>query len=121
MSSDQLTVKAHIYAEDGALLGFIAVHGHLPDTLEVDGRYFQHQTTSMEQLDETTRIQSYDYWEISPPEELDVYYVCASCGRNSSAVWWKCCPEHLRLEDHRVICQVCVEHLHPNDPEFARQ
>jgi hypothetical protein len=114
-------VKAYIYAEDGALLGFIAYTATPPDVLELGERYFQRKGSSMEMEDlDGVGVRAYDYWEIDLEPELDVIHICIGCGRNASLIWWKCCTEHLELESPDVYCQACVERLHPGDPEFQR-
>lgn len=115
-----MTVKAYIYAEDGALLGFIAYNDVPPDVLELGERYFQKRGTFREMEDQHSH-QAFDYWEIDVEEQLDVIYICVGgCGRNASLTWWKCCPEHVTLEGPEVICQSCVEKLHPGEEEFER-
>jgi hypothetical protein len=114
-------VKAYIYAEDGSLLGFIAYTEPPPDVLELNGRFFQHHGVSRENLDEDECVQCFDYWEIEVETEMDVIHICVFCGRNASLIWYKCCPEHMTLEGQEVVCQTCVEVLHPGDPELARQ
>lgn len=117
-----MTTKAHIYAEDGALLGYIALADYPPDVLELNGRFFKHHGTSQENLDDDEcGVISFDYWEIDIESNLNVIYICITCGRNASLVWHKCCPEHVTLDGQEVICQTCVEKLHPGDPDFVRQ
>lgn len=114
-------VKAHIYAEDGSLLGFIAYNDTPPEILELSGRYFKHHGVSKEDPDEDDcNVICFDYWEIDVVEDLDVIQICIGCGRNASLTWWKCCPEHMELESPDVFCQSCVERAHPGDPEFFR-
>lgn len=117
-----MTAKAYIYAEDGALLGFIACNEKPPDVLELGERYFQRQGSSreMEDLDGIDII-AYDYWEIEVDPEMDVIYICMGCGRNASLTWWKCCPEHVTIDGPDVYCQTCVERLHPGEEEFERK
>lgn len=116
-----MSSKAYIYAEDGALLGFIACVDKPPDVLELNERYFKRQGSSreMEDLDGVDVI-AYDYWEIEVEANLDVIHICIGCGRNASLVWWKCCTDHMTLDSPDVYCQTCVERLHPGDPEFGR-
>lgn len=114
-----MTVKAYIYAEDGALLGYIAYNATPPEVLDLNGRFFQQRGTSRE-IDDDENIQTFDYWEIDVNENLDVIHICVACGRNASLIWWKCCPEHITIDGPELFCQSCVERLHPGDPEFAR-
>jgi hypothetical protein len=118
-----MTTKAYIYAEDGALLGYLAANTQPPEVLELDGRFFRHKGVSIEHLDDDTDIESFDYWEIDNEvvETIEVFEVCIICGRVRSQVWWKCCPDHIELDGPSVICQSCVEDLHPGDPEFERE
>ncbi len=116
-----MTVKAHIYAEDGALLGYIAYNDVPPQVLDLNGRYFQHHGVSQESLDDDDcNVIGYDYWEIRIQEDMDVIEICMACGRNASIFWWKCCPDHMTLDGPDVLCQTCVELAHPDDPEFER-
>lgn len=113
--------KAYIYAENGALLGFIAYTATPPQILELEGRYFEQRGTARE-MDGTDSVLAFDYWEFDVVKtELDVVYICVGCGRNSSLTWHKCCPKHCTEEGPEVFCQSCVEKLHPGDPEFARE
>lgn len=115
-------VRAHIYSEEGSLLGYIAYTEEPPSVLELSGRFFQHKGVSQESLDEDTcEVLCYDYWEIEVEEDMNVIYICVFCGRNASLLWHKCCPEHMTLEGQEVACQTCVEKLHPGDPDFMRQ
>lgn len=45
-------------------------------------------------------------------------YICKRCKRNAAIEWWKCCPDHVALEGPEVLCQYCVEELHPGEEEF---
>jgi hypothetical protein len=116
-----MTAKAYIYAEDGALLGYLAYDDVPPDVLELGERYFQKHGTSREMDERNPEILCFDYWEIDVGTALDVIYVCMTCGRNASLVWWKCCPDHVTFDGPDLICQSCVEKLHPGDPEFERE
>lgn len=120
-----MAVKAHIYAEDGGLLGFIAYNEEPPNILELNGRFFKHHGVSQESDDEDEcNVMCYDYWEIEVEdlhEDISIIPICIGCGRNASLVWHKCCPEHLTLDGQEVYCQSCVEILHPNDPDFLRE
>jgi hypothetical protein len=116
-----MPVKAYIYAEDGALLGYMAYQDVPPDVLDLNGRYFeQHGRSSENQDDDDCNVQCFDYWEIEIEKHMDVIYICVGCGRNSSICWYKCCPDHVDLDGPEVYCQACVEKLHPGDPDFIR-
>lgn len=116
-----MAVKAHIYADDGALLGFIAYQEEPPEILELNGRFFRHSGLSRDSQDEDDcNVIGFDYREIEVEDQIDVITICVFCGRNGSMTWWKCCPKHVTLEGPEVACQTCVEKLHPGDPEFAR-
>lgn len=116
-----MTIKAHIYAEDGALLGYIAYNDIPPKVLEVNGRYFEQHGKSVEGLDEDDCVViGFDYWEICIQEGMNIVEVCMGCGRNSSIFWHKCCPEHTTLDGPDVLCQSCVEMAHPGEVEFQR-
>lgn len=114
-----MTIKAYIYAEDGAFLGYMAYTGLPPEVLELNGRYFQN--THGENEEELGEM-AFAYHEIIPENELglDVIEICIGCGRNASLFWWKCCPEHLSIDSPDVFCQSCVERLHPGEEEFSR-
>lgn len=118
-----MTVKAYIYAEDGALLGFLAYTEEPPDVLELEGRYFQRdKCVSMEMEDrDIIGILSFDYLEIEVVPNMPVIQVCMGCGRNASPTWWKCCAEHVSEDGPDVYCQSCVEHLHFGELEFQRE
>ena len=119
-----MTVKAYIYAEDGALLGYMAYADVPPEVLELGGRYFQKKGVSRQVEEDTDEdIRAFDYWVIGDEIfEHDVIEICTGgCGRNASLTWWKCCPDHVTLDGPDVICQSCVEHLHPGEEEFARK
>lgn len=115
-----MPIKAYIYAEDGALLGYMAYTDTPPEILELSGRFFKHKGTTTEIVDDELALDSLDYWEIKVETFPDVIEICVGCGRNASLTWWKCCPDHLELEGPDVYCQACTEKLHPGDPEFAR-
>lgn len=115
------TVKAHIYAANGDLLGYIAYAAVPPNVLDLDGRFFEKRDETR-QIIGSEVIHVFNYWEIDVDEEqLTVIYICIGCGRNASLVWHKCCPDHLTIEGPEVYCQSCVERLHPGDPDFARE
>lgn len=126
-----MVVKAYIYAEDGALLGFIAYTATPPEVLDLDGRFFEQRGTSREVFDDEN-IQTFDYceidadkrlgvcWEFNSDEQVNVIHICMACGRNASLVWWKCCPDHCSTDGPDVLCQSCVEKAHPNEAEFER-
>lgn len=125
-----MVVRAYIYAEDGALLGYIAYTAAPPEILDLDGRFFEQRGTSQEVFEDED-IQTFDYWEIDNVEtfkyyaledadRLDVIYICMACGRNASLVWWKCCPDHCTDDGPDVLCQTCTERAHPGEVEFAR-
>lgn len=115
-----MTAKAHIYAEDGALLGFIAYSHEPPKILDLEGRTFEQRAVWTEDSGDG-EVACFDYWEILIEEpRLDIIEICVGCGRNASLFWHKCCPAHISLDTPDVYCQACVEQLHPNDPEFAR-
>lgn len=116
-----MSVKAYIYAEDGALLGFIAYTEQPPEVLELGERYFKRQGSSREMDEKNDLVIAFDYWEIDVEPYIDIIQICIGCGRNASLVWWKCCPDHLDLEGPEVYCQSCVESLHPGEEEFARE
>ena len=116
-----MTIKAHIYDTDGELLGFLAYAYFPPEVLEFDGRFFKQESTSACLIDVDDGVYRLDYVEIEVEHVDEPIYICIGCGRNSSLVWWKCCPEHLSLDGSELYCQACVEYLHPGDPEFARE
>lgn len=111
--------RAYIYAEDGALLGHVAMAEELPDILEVNGRYFQQHGT-MRDIEDDSVMFAFDYWEIDPGIHTQVIHICVICGRNASLVWWKCCPAHATLDGPDVLCQTCTEQFHPGEEEFER-
>jgi hypothetical protein len=72
-----MPVKAYIYAEDGALLGYMAYQDVPPDVLDLNGRYFeQHGRSSENQDDDDCNVQCFDYWEIEIEKHMDVIYIC---------------------------------------------
>lgn len=96
--------------ETGELVGYLTRSGLMPECPEQDNDFC---VAGLEDLysdcDEVTYRMA---------NEVEVVPICMRCGRNASVTWWKCCPVHATEQGLDVLCQTCVEFLHPGDPEF---